>query len=627
MSGKQAPSAAARHAVETLDLAVKGAKAYERDDLVQRLSSARRLLTDSTVTVHVVGEFKQGKSSLVNGLLTAPVCPVDDDVATCVPTEVRYSPHVTASATFESMPGSGGSGWTETIPPGEIATYASEAGNPDNKRRLTAVTVGLDRPLLSSGLVLVDTPGVGGIGSVHHATTVGSLPQSHAVLFVTDASQELTAAELRFLRTVQELCPTVVLVLTKIDLYPHWMRIAELDHAHLQRAGVDIEMIAVSSELRSLAATAGDQALNAESGYPALVGRLGRVVAEAERLALDAVVVHVVSAIDQMEATATARRDALVDPANAAALLARLSATKERADALRERSSKWQVLLQDGFADIASDVEFDLRQRSRAVLHEAEAAIDDGDPAKNWEQFEEWLRERLAGEAMENYALFVRRAKEVAATVGEHFELAESEIVTARTVAAPVDLVGGLSLDAGFTNKKAKGALGAAFNKTYGGVLMFTMLPAIVGLAVPLPVGLLGGALLGGHGYREERKRQLERRRQEAKTAVRRVIDDFNLQVGKDSRDAIRHVQRELRTSWGERVAELQRSAAAALSAAQAEAKGGESDAGTRERIESDLATLQRLRARIEDLRGHLARIRTAEAPAAAPAAEAGVPA
>jgi predicted GTPase len=78
MSGQQAPSAAARHALETLELAIQGTRAYEREDLAERLSSARRLLTDSTVMVHVVGEFKQGKSSLVNALLMAPICPVDD---------------------------------------------------------------------------------------------------------------------------------------------------------------------------------------------------------------------------------------------------------------------------------------------------------------------------------------------------------------------------------------------------------------------------------------------------------------------------------------------------------------------------------------------------------------------
>lgn len=612
MSGQQAPSAAARHALETLDMTVKGAKAYEREDLADRLTRARRLLSESTITVHVVGEFKQGKSSLINALLTAPICPVDDDIATAVPTEVRYAGEVSASASFESAPGSGGQGWTERISPSDIASYASEAGNPANTRRLRSVTVGLDRPLLAGGLVLIDTPGVGGLGSVHNATTIGSLPQSHAVLFVSDASQELTYAELRFLRTVQELCPTVVMILTKIDLYPHWQRIRDLDAGHLRRAGIEIEILPVSSEVRSIAARSADRDMNNESGFPALVTRLHEIVAGAERLALDATITHVVRSLDQMDIALAARRDALVAPENSAELIAALQTTKERADALRERSAKWQLVLQDGFADISSDVEFDLRTRSRAVLHEAEAAIEAGDPAKNWAEFEEWLRQRMAGEALENYAMFVRRAKEVAAAVGEHFELAESEVVTARDVSAPVEKLKDFTVDSAFVEKKAKGAGMAAMQKGYGGVLMFTILPSLLGLAVPIPIGLAAGAFLGGFGLKEERKRQAERRRSEAKTAVRRFVDEFNLQLGKDSRDAIRHVQRELRNAWSDRVGELQRSAAEGLAAAQQAAKGSEADASTRERIESDLASMAMLRARVDDVVGHLERSRQA---------------
>ena len=42
----------------------------------------------------VVGEFKQGKSSLVNALLGSTVCPVDDDFATSAITLVRYAEQV-----------------------------------------------------------------------------------------------------------------------------------------------------------------------------------------------------------------------------------------------------------------------------------------------------------------------------------------------------------------------------------------------------------------------------------------------------------------------------------------------------------------------------------------------------
>ena len=165
-----------------------------------------------------------------------------------------------------------------------------------------------------------------------------------------------------------------------------------------------------------------------------------------------------------------------------------MTTAKQRADALRERSAKWQQLLQDGFSDIASDVDFDLRERSRTVLHEAEATISEGDPAKNWEEFEAWLRQRLAAEALENYAMFVRRAKEVAAAVSEHFALAEADVIRVREVAAPVELIGGFAVDSGFAGRKAKGAGLATFQKAYSGLLMFTMLTHLAALAMlPAP--------------------------------------------------------------------------------------------------------------------------------------------
>jgi hypothetical protein len=609
MSGQQAPSGATRHALETLDLAIQGARAYEREDLAERLSSARRLLTDSTVMVHVVGEFKQGKSSLVNALLMAPICPVDDDIATAVSTEVRYAEQVSASASFESVEGSGGAGWTENISPSEIANYASEAGNPGNCRRLRSVTVGINRPLLASGLTLVDTPGVGGLGSIQNAAALSTLPQSHAVLFVSDASQELTAAELRFLATVQDLCPTIIMILSKTDLYAHWEQILRLDLGHLDRRQIAIEVLPLSSEVRGRAARTSDQEMNNESGFPPLVRRLGEVVTDSERLALDAVAGHVISAVDQLE----------IDPAGLDALIGELTSAKQRADALRERSAKWQQLLQDGFSDIASDIDFDLRDRSRTVLHEAEATISEGDPAKNWEEFEAWLRQRLAAEALENYAMFVRRAKEIAATVSEHFALAEADVIRVREVAAPVELIGEFAVDSNFVGKKGKGAGLATFQKAYSGMLMFTMLTHLAGLAI-LPailpvVGLAPAMLMGRAGLMDDRRRKLEQRRAEAKATVRRFVDDFNMQVGKDSRDAVRHVQRELRSACAERVTELQRSASEALAAAQASVTSTESASTQRERIDSDLATLASLRSRMDDLAAHRRRTETPSVP------------
>ncbi len=63
-----------------------------RTDLAERLEQTRARLRDPGVRVIVVGEFKQGKSKLINALVNAPACPVDDDIATSVPMTCAKNP-------------------------------------------------------------------------------------------------------------------------------------------------------------------------------------------------------------------------------------------------------------------------------------------------------------------------------------------------------------------------------------------------------------------------------------------------------------------------------------------------------------------------------------------------------
>ncbi|MCW2721184.1 dynamin family protein [Pseudonocardia sp.] len=606
MAEQQGPSAAVRFARETVELAIEGAAAYGRDDLVARLRGARDLLSGSSVTVYVVGEYKQGKSSLVNALLTTTVCPVDDDIATAVPTLVRFADQPRASATYEPEPGDIGSPWTETIPFDQIAAHVAEGGNAGNRRRLRSVTVGVDRALLESGLVVVDTPGVGGLGSVQNALTASALPSAHAVVFVADASQELTVAEVRFLHTAAELCPMLLFVLSKIDLYPQWRRILELDVGHLTRAGIAADAFAVSSEIRTAAADAADAELNDESGFPPFVRRLGEVLDDAERVALQSLGAHLTSTIGQLVPALTARVTALTRPTEAADVQAELARARDRADTLRSRSARWQQLLNDGFSDISADVDFDLRMRTRGVLAEAEQAIDDGDPARNWPDFEKWLRSRLAGETLENYARFAKAADELAERVAEHFELVETQIVKVR---APLGMLEELSIETSALDppKKVTGKM-AIFQKTYAGFMMFTMLTHLTMLAIPSPIGIAAGLLMGRSAFGEERRRAVDKRRSAARTAVRRFVDEFTLQVSKDSRDTVRRAQREMRDRYSARAEELQRSAAAALDAARDAVRGGEDAADELRRLEKDLQLFTALRARTEQMLARTAR-------------------
>src|SRR3954471_19732576 len=151
-----------RRATVVVDLGLKACQAYGREDLAGRLLAARRTLVDPGIHIVVAGEFKKGKSSLVNALLGATVCPVDDDVATAVPTYIRYGPQVEAELLLN-----GETVRREPIPVEEVRRHVVLEGETADPGQVAGVEVRIPRNLLSSGLVVVDTPGVGGLGSAH----------------------------------------------------------------------------------------------------------------------------------------------------------------------------------------------------------------------------------------------------------------------------------------------------------------------------------------------------------------------------------------------------------------------------------------------------------------------------
>jgi hypothetical protein len=171
-----------RNAVSVVDLGLRACSAYGRDDLGRRLAKVRGTLDEPGIHIVVAGEFKKGKSSLVNALVGANVCPVDDDTATAVPTYIRHGVSVQAELLH-----AGETVTREPIPIEEIRRYVVDAGASGPDGPVAGVQVRLPRTMLASGLVIVDTPGVGGLGSAHAAASLAAISMADAVVFVTDA--------------------------------------------------------------------------------------------------------------------------------------------------------------------------------------------------------------------------------------------------------------------------------------------------------------------------------------------------------------------------------------------------------------------------------------------------------
>ena len=180
------------------------------------------------------------------------------------------------------------------MPIEELADWATASGSCSGGVR--AVDVTLDHPLLADGLVLIDTPGVGGLDAAHAEVTEAALLEADALLFVVDADAPMSGPERRFLERVSERLDSVIFALTKVDKWPgRWEGILERNRQELARLSPryrDCVWLPVSSKDREEARAArGDDPESARymderSGFTALEAALREVLAEARTLGL-----------------------------------------------------------------------------------------------------------------------------------------------------------------------------------------------------------------------------------------------------------------------------------------------------------------------------------------------------
>jgi len=598
---------------DLLDRVIALSDAAARPDLRTRLSMARARTTAPGVRTLVVGEFKQGKSMLVNALVTAPVCPVDDDVATAVPTVVRGGE--TASAALVYAPAGvepaerllDDSLDRTPVPIPSLGRHVSQAGNPGNEQRLVRAEVVLPRGLLATGLQLVDTPGVGGVAPSHSGTTATVLPAADAVLFVSDASQEFTGPELELLRQVVAVCPTVVCVLTKTDLHPQWRAVLARDQGHLAAAGLDVPVLPVSSVLELAAVRERDRELHEESGFPALIAHLrSEVVGRAEELTHRSLVHDLTSVTEHLTVSTRSELAALQDPARGDELVADLERARDEVDQLRRRSSRWHQLLNDGVADLIADLDHDLRDRVRAVTREAEDAIDAGDPGPAWAELVAWLDQRVSSAVTETYTWAGQRADWLAGEVVDQFARDGGAALPQLRVGSAEDVLAGLvalpDLDPGSLSVPQKVLIG--MRGSYSGVLMIGLLTSLAGMALVNPISVGAGLLIGGKAYRDDRLQRLQRRQAEAKTAVRRHLDEVVFQVGKELKDLLRGVQRSLRDLVTDTADEMHRTLSDAVRATQKATRTASADRDQQVRqLRAQLEQLTRLAREVQAVR------------------------
>ncbi|MBI2169291.1 MAG: dynamin family protein [Actinobacteria bacterium] len=567
-----------------------------RSDLLARLSAIRARSQRPTTVVVVVGEFKQGKSALVNGLLGVDVCPVDDSLATSVVTVVSYGDEPEVSVRRRTVEGA-----LESVPAPfdalqDLIVEPSADGVVPER-----VDIRVPAEILAEGMVLVDTPGIGGLHSAHGAATRAFLPYADALVYVSDAGAELAATEVAFLADAAALCPDVLFALTKTDLFPEWRRVSDLDAEHLRRAGHEPPILPVSHPVVQEALATGDPATHDESGYPALAGKLASVGGRAKTASTGRAVAESRWIIGQVVAADREELVALSDPSATESKIEELRAASERVDALSDANAQWQRTVTDGFGDLSHDV----THAFRAAIRSADQAVDEGlERARKREEIE---------------AVVARLQDDVAAAVHGAFEslnqgverlgasVADLLAEDAQAVNAPGFLAGvGEAATSGWSavevekliERGGRGDVLAAVRGAQGGIVMLAvmggLLPAAAASVVAATPFLLGaGIVFGTKGIADVRDRRAQQARQKARQTLKRVLDDVQFQVGAELTEALRLAQRHLRDEVGGRLLELSATTKEAVGRLAHAAKADAAD--HRRRIEELTARVARL--------------------------------
>lgn len=352
--------------------------AVEARELAERVAEGR-------FYVACVGQFKRGKSTLLNALVGEPVLPAGIVPVTAVPTVLRYGPRRAARIRR------GRGGWEE-VDPGALEEYVSEERNPENEKGVEAVEVFLPAAILASGMCLVDTPGLGSVFAGNTAATHAFIPHIDAGLVVVGAEPPLAGDELALVETVARQVDALIVVLNKAD------RVSDADRGvavAFARRVLERRLRRPVERIYEVSAIERLDGRGPARDWPALVGALeGLVRGSGRALARRAAERGLTRLSDQLGSLVDAERRALLRP---------VVESERRVAALGETVAAAEQTLEElgtRFAREQHRLSLELAERRERFLREAIVAARP-ELACALRELARWWGPRLRREAMD----------------------------------------------------------------------------------------------------------------------------------------------------------------------------------------------------------------------------------
>ena len=276
---RSSPHLPSSSASTELDFLRAVAGALQQTDCEAALAAAQDARNRGLLRVAVIGQFKRGKSTLLNAFIGREVLPAGVLPLTTVPTEVLDGP---GELTVDSE-----STGTTVEPLDALAEFVTEGRNPDNVRGVRRVQVRVPLPVWARDVMFIDSPGIGSAHDQATETAHRILADVDAAILVLSPDPPVSSAELEFVREAQTFASKLFVVINKADLLPDDAQLTLIDYTRRvlrERAGlIDPRLYLLSARNMLKGRLGSPPTESAEEGWATLVSDLDRYLGRDRR--------------------------------------------------------------------------------------------------------------------------------------------------------------------------------------------------------------------------------------------------------------------------------------------------------------------------------------------------------
>lgn len=320
-------------------------KESEFSIIARAIAELKERVGKEELMVLIAGEVKAGKSTFINTVVGRKICSTAREVCTNVCTLICYGKEFKVFVYLYDLKGKLIS---KEISEAEIPEYSTESLNPKNEKKVAYLLVQTPSKVLSEGIVLIDSPGLGAIDPKHAQETLRMAQRADVLFFLGNTDKELTSFEIASLKSLIEVSKTesVAHILTCCDR-------GDKDTIALENEkklkglipSVNIPVIQVSSLMFQKYVKTQDEAFLNHSGFKQAMAFIYSVGCSKDAIMAHMGGIQLRGLLEMLKAKIETYKDIAIDPQSFDGRLSDLGNAKNKLDNLLNNKDVWRNLI------------------------------------------------------------------------------------------------------------------------------------------------------------------------------------------------------------------------------------------------------------------------------------------